>query len=102
MREEVIATISQDDAEITLEVALIHTDTNDACVELRHLVWAQGLGWHQQKTLRLEAQAAHALLRTLGQVRHQLVPGGNAASARKVIPFPGNARSPVETKRRAI
>ena len=39
MREEIIATIPQDDAEVTLEVALVHTDTNHACIELRHLVW---------------------------------------------------------------
>ena len=101
MREEIIATIPQD-AEVTLEVALIHTDTNDACVELRHLVWGKGLGWYRQKTLRLETRAAHSLLRALGQVRHRLVPADKAASARKVIPFPGDARSPVETKRRAI
>lgn len=101
MREEVIATIPQDE-ELTLEVALVYTDTQDASIELRHLVWGKGLGWYRQNTLRLEAQAGHALLRSLGQVRHRLVPAGKAASVRKVIPFPGGTRSPVETKRRAI
>ena len=103
MREEIIATIPQD-GEMTLEVALVYTDTENASVELRHLVWGKGLGWYRQNTLRLEAQAARSLLQALGQVRHRLVPTGEAASARKVIPFPvpGNARSPVETKRRAI
>lgn len=102
MREEIIATIPQDNADIALEVALIHTDTNDAGVELRHLVWGKGLGWYRQNTLRLETQAAHSLLRALGQVRHRLVPTGKAASARKVIPFPGDTHPSVETKRRAI
>lgn len=102
MREEVIATIPQNDADVTLQVALIHTDTNNACVELRHLVWGKGLGWCCQKTLRLQAQEAHALLRALGQVRHRLVPASSGSSVRKVIPFPGTARPPVETKRRAV
>ena len=101
MREEIIATIPQD-GEMTLEVALVYTDAADASVELRHLVWGKGLGWYRQNTLRLEAPAAHSLLRSLGQVRHRLVPAGKGASARKVIPFPGDARSSVETKRRAI
>lgn len=101
MREEIIATIPQD-GEMTLEVALVYTDAEDVSVELRHLVWGKGLGWYRQNTLRLEGQAAHALLRALGQARHRLVPAGKAASARKVIPFPGGVRSAVETKRRAI
>lgn len=101
MREEIIATIPQD-GEMTLEVALVYTDAKNASVELRHLVWGKGLGWYRQNTLRLEAQAGHALLRSLGQVRHRLVPVGEGALARKVIPFPGNARCAVETKRRAI
>lgn len=102
MREEIIATIPQDDAEITLEVALVHTDTNDAYVELRHLVWGKGLGWSRQKTLRLEATAARALLRTLGQVRHRLALGSTATCARKVIPFPDVAATSAASKRRAI
>lgn len=101
MREEIIATIPQD-GEVNLEVALVYTDAENASVELRQLVWGKGLGWYRQNTLRLEAQAGHALLRSLGQARHRLVPAGKAAPARKVIPFPGHARSAVETKRRAI
>lgn len=101
MREEIIATIPQA-GETTLEVALVYTDTEDASVELRRLVWGKGLGWCRQKTLRLEASAAHALLRTLGQVRHRLVPGDAVTSGRKVIPFPGGVVSSVESKRRAI
>ncbi len=102
MREEIIATIPQDEAEVTLEVALVHDETGDACIELRHLVWGKGLGWYRQKTLRLEARAAHSLLRALGQVRRHLVPRGKAGSNKKVIPFPGVGPSSAETKRRAI
>ena len=102
MREEIIARIPQMDAGTTLEAALIHTDTDDACVELRHLAWGKGLGWCRQKTLRLEAPAARALLRALGQVRHRLVPGDAAAPAGKVIPFPGVAAVSQDSKRRAM
>ena len=102
MREEIIGRIPQDESELILEVALVHGDADDAHVELRHLAWGRGLGWYRQKSLRLEAPAAHSLLRALGQVRHRLVPAGKAASAGKVIPFPGSADVSVETKRRAI
>ena len=102
MREEIIAKIPQDDRATHLELALVHTDTNDACVELRHMAWGKGLGWYRQKTLHLEAPAAHALLRALGQVRHRLVPGGTTAAARKVIPFPDVAATSADSKRRAM
>lgn len=102
MREQIIATTPQDEAEVRLEVALIESEADDACIELRHLVWGKGLGWYRQKTLRLEAQAARSLLRALGQVRHRLAPAGNAAPARKVIPFPSAVATSVESKRRAI
>ena len=102
MREQIIATIPQDDADSTLEAALIHAGTNDACVELRHLAWGKGLGWYRQKTLRLQAPAARALLRALGQVRHQLVTGDATAPARKVIPFPDLTAASPDSKRRAV
>ena len=102
MREEIIATIPQDGADVTLEAALTHTDANEVCVELRHLAWGKGLGWYRQKTLRLEAPAARALLQALGRVRHQLVPGDATAPARKVIPFPDIASPSADSKRRAM
>ena len=102
MREEIIATIPHEDGETTLEAALVHSDTNEARVELRHLAWGKGLGWYRQKTLCLEARTAHALLRALGQVRHQLVSGNAAASGRKVIPFPDVTAIPADSKRRAM
>lgn len=102
MREEIIATIPQDDAETTLEAALVHTDANEPCVELRHLAWGKGVGWYRQKTLRLQAPAAHALLRALGQVRHHLVPGSATAQAGKVIPFPDVVAASEGPQRRAM
>ena len=101
MREEIIAMIPQDEG-VTLEAALIHSDTNEPCVELRHLAWGKGLGWYRQQTLRLEAPAARALLRALGQVRHHLVPGHAAAPAGKVIPFPAVTATAADSKRRAM
>ena len=102
MREEIIATIPQDEAGVTLEVALVHPEAGDACIELRYLVWGKGLGWYRQQTLRLEAPAARSILRALGRVRHRLVPAGKTAAARKVIPFPEVVPTSVESKRRAI
>ena len=102
MREEIIAMIPQGDGGTTLEAALVHTDTNDSCVELRHLAWGKGLGWYRQNTLRLEAPAARALLRALGQVRHRLAAGDAAAPAGKVIPFPVVAATPEGSKRREM
>jgi len=102
MREEIIARIPQDESELILEVALLHSEADNSHVELRHLVWGKGLGWYRQKTLRLETRAAHSLLRALGQVRHRLVPAAEAAAARKVIPFPGDDNALVEKKRRAM
>ena len=102
MREEIIARIPQDDRETTLELALVHTDSNDVSVELRHLAWGKDLGWYCQKTLGLEATAARALLRALGQVRHRLVPGDTSGSGGKVIPFPNVAATFASSKRRAM
>lgn len=102
MREEIIAMIPQGDGGTTLQAALVHTDTDDVWVELRHLAWGKGLGWYRQNTQRLEAPAARALLRALGQVRRRLVPGDAAASGRKVIPFPGAAATSEGSRRRAM
>ena len=115
MREEIIATIPQANGETTLEVALVHSDANEAQVELRHMAWGRGLGWIPARQLRqrglgpkihgtmlLDAPAAHALLRALGQVRHQLVPGDTTEPARKVIPFPDVSEIPARSKRRAM
>ena len=102
MREEIIATIPQDTAKVSLEVALIHTDTDDARIELRHLVWGRGLGWYRQSTLRLEAQSARSLLQSLKHVRHRLAPAGSAETGRKVIPFPDTLCASVESKHRAV
>ena len=102
MREEIIARIPQDGRETTLEFALVHGDTSEVFVELRHLVWGKGLGWYRQKTLSLEGPAARALLRAMGQVRHRLVPGDTTSPVRKVIPFPDVAVSRAGSKRRAM
>ena len=102
MREEIIATIPQANGETTLEVALVHSDANEARVELRHMAWGRGLGWYRQKTMLLDSPAAHALLRALGQVRHQLVSGDTTEPARKVIPFPDVSAIPARSKRRAM
>ncbi len=89
MHEDIIATIPQtQDEDTVLEVAMTYDAANRACVELRHLAWANGIGWYRQKTLSLDASAAEALLKSLGQVRRRLNPREPAQADRKVIPFP--------------
>ena len=87
MREEILATIPQQQSDAVLEVVLIVKENNRSCVELRQLVWGSGLGWYRQHTLTLETKAARALLRGLNQVRNRCEGNGNLSQERKVIPF---------------
>jgi hypothetical protein len=106
MHEEIIATIPQPPHEDTVvEVAIIYDTADHARVELRELTWADGIGWYRQKTLSLEAAAADALLKSLGQVRRHLHTHTHtpdqAREDCKVIPFPG-ARPSSERPRQTL
>ena len=89
MHEDIIATIPQDQrGDHVLEVAITYDAAHTDRVELRDLMWANGIGWYRQKTLALEADAAEALLKSLGQARRRLVPRDAAPERGNVIPFP--------------
>jgi hypothetical protein len=94
--EEVIATIPQEREETVLEVALIHHRAGRTDVELRSIIWADGLGWYRQSTLILDQATARRLLAALSSVRRRLDPAGAAGSEHgdgtKVIPFPDSRK----------
>jgi len=95
MREEIIATIPQTQREDqVLEVAITYDAADRARIELRDLTWANGIGWHRQKTLSLDASDADALLKSLGQARRRLHPREPAHEGGKVIPLPLERRAP--------
>ena len=87
MHQEVLATVPQNNGETALEVALVYDGAGGTRLELRHLVWGDGLGWYRQQTLTLDAMAARALLGSLGSVRHRLRPMTKSPGEGKVIPF---------------
>jgi hypothetical protein len=88
VHEEILAAIPQDQPGSRLEVVLIHEDPEHTRLELRHLLWGDGIGWYRLHTLQLGAPAVRALGRLLSQAQqrldHRMTPGpGNT-----VIPFP--------------
>jgi hypothetical protein len=92
--EQVVATIPQERENTVLEVALVHRTVGGIEVELRTMVWGDGLGWYRQSTLTLDQASARKLLRSLSSVRRRLEPS-RAGRTRtqdetKVIPFPAS------------
>jgi hypothetical protein len=92
--EEVIATIPQEREDLVLEVALVHSGGGGSEVELRTLVWGNGLGWYRQSTLRLDNATAQRLLGALGSVRRRIGPAKATPSVyrhdTRILAFPGN------------
>ena len=90
--EQIIATIPQEHNHTVLEVAMVHRTAGGLEVELRTMIWGDGLGWYRQSTLVLEQASARKLLGALSSVRHRLDPSGAARNRNqddtKVIPFP--------------
>jgi hypothetical protein len=86
--EEIITTITHPQADGALEIALIHGESASPRVELRELVWGEGLGWYRQHTCKLDSRTAHALLRTLGRLCARLEAKESSRENGKVIPFP--------------
>ena len=89
--EEVIATIPQERGDTLLEVALMHHGASCTEVELRTMIWGNGLGWYCQSTLILDKATARRLLSALSSVRQRIDPPGDAereaSEGTKVIPF---------------
>jgi hypothetical protein len=90
--EQVVATIPQERDNTVLEVALVHQTAGGIEIELRTMIWGDGLGWYRQSTLTLDQASARKLLRALSSVRRRLDPAGAARNGTqdemKIIPFP--------------
>lgn len=99
--EEVIATIPQEREKLVLEVALLHSGAGDSQVELRSLVWGNGLGWYRQSTLRLDNTTAQRLLGALGSVRRRLDPAKAMTTIyqheTRILAFPGSLKAATNT-----
>jgi hypothetical protein len=63
-----------------------------ACVALRYLTWADGLGWCCQKTIRVEEEQLDELHRAITLARHrsrrQRAEAGEPSAPTQVIQFP--------------
>ncbi len=88
MIEEIVATIPHERGDTRLEVALMHDGAGNTEVELRSLIWGDGLGWYRQQTLTLDAAAARQLLCTLGSVRQRVKPKVADGHGNNIIRFP--------------
>jgi hypothetical protein len=90
--EQVVASIPQERENTLLEVALVHHRSSGMEVELRTMIWGDGLGWYRQSTLTLDQASARKLLGALSSVRRRLDPSGAARNENqedpKIIPFP--------------
>jgi hypothetical protein len=86
--EVVLATISQRSDDTVLEVVMIHKANGATSVELRSLVWGNGLGWYRQHTLQLDGTTARNLIQALGIVQRRVEHQGIDALAHNVLPFP--------------
>jgi hypothetical protein len=64
--EVVLATIPQRSDDTVLEVVMMHKADGATDVELRSLVWGNGLGWYRQHTLQLDGTTARNLIQALG------------------------------------
>jgi hypothetical protein len=96
-KEEVLATIPQRCSDTVMEVVTIHTPTGATAIELRSLVWGNGLGWYRQHTLQLDGMTARNLIQALGivqrRVEHEAVDG----LVHKILPFPRRHQQQVAT-----
>jgi hypothetical protein len=87
--EIVLATIPQGGGDTELEVVLIYEASSGAMrVELRSLVWGDGVGWYRQHTLQLDGTAARHLIQALGIVQRRVERQSPDTLGPKVLPFP--------------
>ena len=101
MQEEIIATILQESPESQLEVAVIQDSAKGNTIELRRLLWGEGIGWYRLHTLRLDRAAVKVLLGALKQAQNRLEKG-TANGRGKVIPFPVSQRAREKVSQRAV
>jgi hypothetical protein len=86
--EVVLATIPQSSDDTVLEVVMIHEANGGTNVELRSLVWGNGLGWCRQHTLQLNGTTARRLIQALGVVQRREERQAVDALAHKILSFP--------------
>lgn len=96
-QEEVLVTISQKGDDAVLEVVMIHDAVGATAIELRYLVWGNGLGWYRQHTLRLDGTTARDLSQALSVVQRRMEHRAVEALGHKVLPFPRRHRQPAAT-----
>jgi hypothetical protein len=87
-QEEILAMIPQKGGNTALEVVMTHASPDEASVELRYLVWGNGLGWYRQHTLKLDGTTARDLIRALGIVQRRAEHQTVESLAHNVLPFP--------------
>ena len=95
--EEVLAAIPQSSGDILLEVVMMHDASGATTVELRSLVWGDGLGWYRQQTLGLDGTAARDLIQGLGIVQRRLEHQAVDNLMHKVLPLPRSHQQRVAT-----
>lgn len=71
-----------------VEVALVNGADGTQDIELRSLVWGDGLGWYRQQTLTLDSSDVAALIHALGTAQARLRTSSPRAPAGTVTPLP--------------
>ncbi|HEX9872037.1 MAG TPA: hypothetical protein VGC99_26255 [Candidatus Tectomicrobia bacterium] len=104
--EQVVASIPQERENTLLEVALVYHTVGGIEVELRTMIWGDGLGWYRQSTLTLNQASARKLLGALSSVRRRLDPAGAARNDnqddKKIIPFPDSRTVSTEAEEATV
>jgi hypothetical protein len=95
--EVVLATVPQGHDDTVLEIVMIHGANGVTNVELRSLVWGNGLGWYRLHTLQLDGATARNIIQALGVVQRRVEHQGIEAMERRLLPFPHDPRRDVAT-----
>jgi hypothetical protein len=95
--EVVLATIPQRSDDTVLEVVMMHRADGTTSVELRSLVWGNGLGWYRQHTLQLDGTTTRNLIQALGVVQRRVEHQSIDALVHKVLAFPTNLQQDATT-----
>ena len=95
--EVVLATIPQRSDDTVLEVVMMQSADGATRLELRSLVWGNGLGWYRQHTLQLDGTTARNLIQALGVVQRRVEHQSIDALVHKVLAFPRNLQQDATT-----
>jgi hypothetical protein len=95
--EVVLATLPQRHDDTVLEIVMIQDAGGVTNVELRSLLWGNGLGWYRQQTLHLDGATARNLIQALGVVQRRVEHQGSEGAAGRVLSFPRKPQKDVAT-----